>query len=61
MAEIVNLRKLRKAKSRAEAKRRAAENRARFGRTKTAKDRDRLEAARDARALEQKKLGDPDR
>jgi Domain of unknown function (DUF4169) len=61
MAEIVNLRKMRKAKSRAEAARRAAENRARFGATKTSKDRDRLEAARDAHAHEQKKLDRPKR
>lgn len=40
MAEIVNLRQMRKRKARAEDQKQAAENRARFGRTKFAKRRD---------------------
>ncbi|MCF4164314.1 DUF4169 family protein [Zavarzinia compransoris] len=45
MAEIVNLRRVRKAKARAEAATTAAENRARFGRPAAER---KLEAARDA-------------
>jgi len=60
VAEIVNLRKIRKAKSRAESERQAAQNRLRFGRTRAAKDRDSLETARQARALDRKKLDDRD-
>lgn len=44
MAEIVNLRRARKAKARAEAETTAAENRARFGRPAAER---KLEAARD--------------
>ncbi len=44
MAEPINLNKARKAKARAEAGGKAAENRAKFGRTKADKD---LAAARD--------------
>ncbi|ATC31558.1 DUF4169 domain-containing protein [Caulobacter vibrioides] len=43
MADIVNLNQARKAKAKAEDKARAAENRARFGRTKAEKT---LDAAR---------------
>ncbi|TCS16771.1 DUF4169 family protein [Caulobacter sp. BK020] len=43
MAEILNLNQARKAKAKTDAKTRAAENRARFGRTKADKA---LEAAR---------------
>lgn len=44
MAEIVNLGQARKARKRDEAARAAAENRARFGRTKAEKARESLEA-----------------
>ena len=44
MAEIINLNKFRKAKQRAEAQAKAAENRAKFGRTKAQKKKDRDEA-----------------
>ena len=37
-AEIINLRQARKAKARAEKEKRAAENRASFGRTKSQRD-----------------------
>jgi hypothetical protein len=43
MSEVVNLNKARKARAKAEAKTQAAENRAKFGRTKAEKQ---LEAAR---------------
>ena len=52
MAVIVNLRVLRKRKSRAEAARRAGENRARFGRPKAAPEAARREAERAGRALD---------
>jgi uncharacterized protein DUF4169 len=43
MAEIVNLRQFRRQKARAEAGKAAEQNRALTGRTKTQKQRDRLE------------------
>lgn len=52
MAEIVNLRMARKARDRVKAEQQAAENRARFGRTKAAKQKERTDAERDARGLE---------
>ncbi|MBN8818322.1 MAG: DUF4169 family protein [Sphingomonas sp.] len=52
MAEIVNLRMARKAKERARAEQQAAENRAKFGRTKAQKAKDRDEAERAARSLD---------
>ena len=51
MAEIINLRKARKAKGRAEAEARAAENRIRFGRTK-----DEKRGAEAAKRLEERRL-----
>ena len=45
MAEIINLRKARKAKARAEKKTEAAENRAKFGRPK--EEQSQSEAAKD--------------
>lgn len=50
-AEIVNLRRARKARTRAASETKAAENRTRFGRTRTERE---LQAAREA--LEQKRL-----
>jgi len=52
MAEIVNLRMARKARERARADQQAAENRAKFGRTKTQKLNERAEAERLAREVE---------
>ena len=52
MAEIVNLRMARKARDRAKAEQQAAENRAKFGRTKAVKQKERAEAERAARELE---------
>jgi hypothetical protein len=52
MAEIVNLNRFRKAKTRADEKRQAAENRVAFGRTKAEKVADKAERERAARALD---------
>lgn len=52
MGEIVNLRTVKKAKARAEAKLTAKENRVRHGRTGAAKANDRLEAARQSARVE---------
>jgi hypothetical protein len=55
MAEPINLNKARKARDKAQAKATAAENRVRFGRTKTEKTVSKLEAERARRDLEGKK------
>lgn len=52
MAEIVNLRAVRKAKARAEQENVAQANRAKFGRTKAEKARDKSEAERAARTID---------
>jgi hypothetical protein len=52
MTQPVNLNKARKARDKAQAKLDAANNRARFGRTKTAKDAERIEAERRERTLD---------
>jgi hypothetical protein len=52
MGDVVNLRLARKAKARDAAQGQAASNRAKFGRTKTEKQRDALETARAERLLE---------
>lgn len=52
MAEIVNLRLARKARARTQTAQVAAENRARFGRTKGEKAGDEAAAARLARTIE---------
>ena len=56
-AEIVNLRRFRKAKGRAEKTAAAAGNRAVFGRTKVAKVADEANNARQKRELDQRRLG----
>ncbi len=58
MAEIVNLRAVRKTKARGAAETKAAANRAAFGRTKAEKDAAAREAERQARALDGAKRGD---
>ena len=58
MAEPINLNKARKAKAAADAKARAAENRAKFGRAKGEKLGAKLEAERARRALDQAKRED---
>lgn len=55
MAEIVNLRTARKGKARAEARAKADENAARFGRTKAQKAVEAAEAARARAELDGKK------
>jgi Domain of unknown function (DUF4169) len=52
MGELVNLRKVRKARARAEKSDKAAENRARFGRTKAEKACDNAETTLVARTLD---------
>ncbi len=58
MGDIVNLRTARKQKSRDRAVDEAASNRAKFGRTKAEKERDRKSADDVARRLDQSKLDD---
>jgi hypothetical protein len=55
MTEPINLNKFRKARTRADDKAQAAENRVRFGRTKAQKTVSKLEAERAKRAHEDKK------
>lgn len=56
MAEIVNLRLARKARDRKKAAEQAAENRAKFGRTKAEKDKATAEYLRAEKAIEGAKL-----
>ena len=61
-AEIVNLRKARKARDRVAKEQRATENRVRFGRTKAEREREQAEDALHARRLEAlKREGGQDR
>ncbi|HYD05167.1 MAG TPA: DUF4169 family protein [Reyranella sp.] len=56
MAEIVNLKRLRKDKARREREREAEANRLRFGRTKAQKRADEAAKQREGRAVDDKKL-----
>jgi hypothetical protein len=56
MADIVNLNRVRKAKSKAEATRQAAENRIIHGRTRAEREREAQENEARRRALEGKRL-----
>ena len=56
MAEIVNLKRLRKDKARREREREAEANRLRFGRTKAQKRADETAKQREGRAIDGKKL-----
>ena len=56
MADIVNLKKVRKDKARAEREREADANRRRFGRTKAQKLADKQAKEREGRAVDDKKL-----
>ncbi|CAN7298182.1 DUF4169 family protein [Phenylobacterium sp. LjRoot225] len=58
MTEPINLNRARKARAQAAEKAQAAENRVRFGRTKTEKTVSKLEAERARRAHEQAKRED---
>ena len=60
MAEIINLRLARKARKRSDAESQADANRAKFGRTKAERTVQRLDDARDRRALDGAKLTDDD-
>lgn len=61
VTEIINLRQARKQKQRAGKDQQAAENRAKFGRTKVEKQREAADTARVRRTLDQSKLtGDRD-
>lgn len=60
MAEIVNLRKTRKARARAAAEGQAAANRTRFGRSRAERDAQAEEAARGAKVLDGHRRDDPD-
>jgi hypothetical protein len=59
MADIINLRLVRKRKAREAAELEAAANRLKFGRTKSQKARDAAEVEDARRKLEQKKLEEP--
>jgi len=58
MAEILNLNQARKAKAKTEAKTKAAENRAKFGRTKADKTLDAARAEKLKRDLDEAKRED---
>lgn len=58
MAEIINLSKVRKARAKAEETKRAAENRAKHGRTKGQKTKVELEREKMREALDQAKRDD---
>jgi hypothetical protein len=60
MADIVSLSKARKAKARAEKEATAAGNRAKFGRTKSEKQRDAAERERAGKAADAHKREDRD-
>ncbi len=55
MAEVINFNKARKQRLREQARRQAAENRARFGRSPEQKQREQAEAAEAKRRLDQLK------
>ena len=60
MAEIINLRLARKARKRSDAESQADANRAKFGRSRAERTVQRLDDARDRRALDRAKLTDDD-
>ena len=60
MAEIVNLKRVRKDKARREREAEAQANRTRFGRTKAEKEADRDGARREQSSLDGKKLDTPE-
>lgn len=61
MGEVVNLRKWRKAREKAEAEAQAAANRAAFGRTGAQKKRDAKEAAQRDALLEGSRMDSPEK
>ncbi|RIK94186.1 MAG: DUF4169 domain-containing protein [Proteobacteria bacterium] len=58
MAEIINLRRVKKTRQRQTAAKAAADNRARFGRTKAEKDQARRQADLEAKRQESHRLED---
>jgi len=56
MAEVINLNRFRKARTRVDEARQAEENRVRFGRTKAEKQQDQADADRAAKDLDGKKV-----
>jgi hypothetical protein len=60
MTEIINLRRARKAKQRQDAAGKAAQNRALHGQTKSAREKQAADAARQDRTLDNAKLDDRD-
>lgn len=60
MAEIINLRLARKARKRSDAQKQADANRAKFGRSKAERTVQRIDDARDDRALDGARLTDDD-
>ncbi len=59
-AEIINLRKARKARDRADKEKRAEENRAKFGRTKVERQRTERNEGLNVRRLDGHRRGDSD-
>jgi len=60
VATVINFNKARKHKQRADAVRQAAENRAKFGRTKSEKQRDQAETEESRRRLDQLRRDPPE-
>jgi len=58
MAQVVNLNKARKAETRRKARAQADENTVKFGRTKAQKHREKADASRASRHLDDHKRGD---
>ena len=56
MADLVNLNRYRKERNRRDAEKTAAENRARHGRSKTERKKERLDSAKAAKDLDNKRL-----
>lgn len=56
MADLVNLNQYRKRRDRGDAAKSAAENRVRHGRTKAEREKDRRDAEKNAKALDDKQL-----
>ena len=61
MGDVVNLNDRRKQKARAEKMAKASANRAKFGRTKSDRQRDALEASNEERRLDGAKRGSEDK
>lgn len=59
-AEIINLRQARKAKARGEKEKRAAENRAKFGRPKVERVATEVDAERNRRTVDGARRDEPD-